>query len=603
MIELAGILILGILAQWLAWRIKVPAILPLIIIGLIVGPVSTFLTPDQTKLIDTDHIFQGHMLFDFVSLAVGIILFEGGLTLKYREVKELGVAIRNIILIGSVITLVGSTWIVHVVLGIEWKIALLFGSLVIVTGPTVIRPILSNVRPNKSISTILKWEGVLIDPLGAFVAILIYEFIISDHGNVTIHALHGFSLTVLSGATIGLGMALLISFLLRKKLIPGYLRNVIILGLAITAFAVSDLLHAESGLLAVTLLGMVLSNDNTTEIKSIIHFKEDVTVILISILFIMLSSRINIEDLQHLGWKSAIIFIFIVFLLRPLSIFVSTIGSNLSLNEKLFISWISPRGIVSAGVASIFTLKLTDPTAHIGDLTSTEIEHAKVLLPLTFLIIVGTVIIQGSTAKMVAKKLGVLKDHPKGIVFIGADEVSRFIASFLHKNSIPVLLTDTSESNLRAAKLLNLPYYEGSLLIDKEFGEADLSQYGQVMSLTSSTEVNLLACKILKHEFGKEKTFRLASTKEAELGDSFAQPKNILFTGLQDFIEITRIIRKEPNINRLPFANIENMQAYLKAHRLSIIPLFVVDSQGNYIPFSGYPLTLKEEFELIYINK
>lgn len=603
MIELAGILILGILAQWLAWRIKVPAILPLIIIGLLVGPVSTYLTPDNTKLINTDHIFQGHLLFDFVSLAVGIILFEGGLTLKYREVKELGKAIRNIILIGSVITLIGSTWIVHVMLGIEWKIALLFGSLVIVTGPTVIRPILSNVRPNKSISTILKWEGVLIDPLGAFVAILIYEFIISDHGNMTIHALHGFSLTVLSGASTGLGMALLISFLLKKNLIPAYLRNVIILGLAITTFAVSDLLHSESGLLAVTLLGMVLSNDNTTEIKSIIHFKEDITVILISILFIMLSSRINVEDLQYLGWKSAVIFAFIVFLLRPISIFISTIGSNLSLNEKLFISWISPRGIVSAGVASIFTLKLTDPTAHIGDLTALEVEHAKILLPLTFLIIVGTVVIQGSTAKFVAKKLGVLKDHPKGIVFIGANEISRFIASFLHQNNIPVLLTDTSDSNLRAAKLLKLPYYEGSLLIDKEFEEADLSQYGQVVSLTSSTEVNLLACKILTNEFGKEKTFRLTSTKEAELGDSFAHPKNILFNGLIDFIELTQIIRKEPTIHRLPFPAIDKMYAYLKAHKKDIIPLFIVDEQQNYIPFSGYQITLKGNFELIYINK
>lgn len=603
MIELAGILILGILAQWLAWRIKVPAILPLIIIGLLVGPVATYLTPDHTKLINTDHIFQGHLLFDFVSLAVGIILFEGGLTLKYREVKKLGSAILKIILIGSLITLAGATWAVHHFMDIEWKIALLFGSLVIVTGPTVIRPILNNVRPNQNISTVLKWEGVLIDPLGAFIAILIYEFIISDHGNITVHALLNFSLTVLSGGSTGLGMALLISFLLKRNLIPAYLRNVIILGLVITAFAISDLLHAESGLLAVTLLGMVLSNDNTTEIKSIIHFKEDITVILISILFIMLSSRINVEDLQHLGWNSIIVFCFIVFILRPVSIFISTINSKLTLKEKLFISWISPRGIVSAGVASIFTLRLTDPTTHIGDLSVAEIEHAKILLPLTFLIIVGTVVIQGSTAKAVAKKLNVLKDHPKGIVFISANEISRFLAEFLHKNKIPVLLTDTSDSNLRATKLLNLPYYEGSLLIDKEFEEADLSEYGQVMCMTSSTEVNILACKILTSEFDKENTFRLTSTKELELGDSFAHAKNILFDGSVDFIELTQIIRTEPEIHRLAFPTFETMKAYLKAHKKDIIPLFIVDQKDNYTPFSDFLLPIKGKFELIYINK
>lgn len=603
MIELAGILILGILAQWLAWRIKVPAILPLIIIGLLVGPVATYLTPDHTKLINTDHIFQGHLLFDFVSLAVGIILFEGGLTLKYREVKKLGSAILKIILIGSLITLVGATWAVHHFMDIEWKIALLFGSLVIVTGPTVIRPILNNVRPNQNISTVLKWEGVLIDPLGAFIAILIYEFIISDHGNVTVHALLNFSLTVLSGGSIGLGMALLISFLLKRNLIPAYLRNVIILGLVITAFAISDLLHAESGLLAVTLLGMVLSNDNTTEIKSIIHFKEDITVILISILFIMLSSRINVDDLQHLGGNSIIVFCFIVFILRPVSIFISTINSKLTLKEKLFISWISPRGIVSAGVASIFTLRLTDPTTHIGDLTTLEIEHAKILLPLTFLIIVGTVVIQGSTAKAVAKKLGVLKNHPKGIVFISANEISRFLAEFLHKNKIPVLLTDTSDSNLRATKLLKLPYYEGSLLIDKEFEEADLSEYGQVMCMTSSTEVNILACKILTAEFEKENTFRLTSTKEMELGDSFAHAKNILFDNSVDFIELTQLIRTNPEIHRLAFPTFETMQAYLKAHKNKIVPLFIIDEKDNFTPFNGSLLSIKGKFELIYINK
>ncbi|MCP4521996.1 MAG: sodium:proton antiporter [Cytophagales bacterium] len=602
MIELAGILILGVLAQWLAWKIKTPAILPLIVIGLLVGPIATYFTADGSKLINTDHIFQGHLLFDFVSLAVGIILFEGGLSLKYKEVKELGVAIRNIILIGSIITLVGATCAVHYLMDIEWKIALLFGSLVIVTGPTVIRPILSNVRPNHKISTILKWEGVLIDPLGAFIAILLYEFIISDHGNITMHALHGFSLTVLSGGATGLGMALLISFLMKRELIPAYLRNVIILGLAIVSFAVSDLLHPESGLLAVTLLGMILSNNKSTEMKSIIHFKEDITVILISVLFIMLSSRINVSDLQHLGVESLVVFAVVVFVLRPLSIFVSTIKSNLTLKEKLFISWISPRGIVSAGVASIFTLRLTDPTANIGGLTLIEIEHANTLLPLTFLIIVGTVVIQGATAKAVAKKLGVLKNHPQGVAFVGANEVARFLAGYLHKQGVPVLLTDTDERLLKEAKFQQIPHYEGSLLIDSDLEDADLTEYGQVISVNISEEVNLLACKILAPEFGKENTYRLASTKEKEWGSNLTLSPNIVFRGRVDFVELTQIIRTEPEIKRMKFDNKEKLTSYLKDNKTKVVPLFLVDNKGNYSLYSSAHPSF-EDFELVYINK
>ncbi len=289
MIELAGLLVLGFFAQWLSWRIKVPAILPLIIIGLLVGPISTLFTGDEgylvstgPKLIDGDSIFQGQVLFDVVSLAVGLILFEGGLTLKLSEVKVLGKAVRNIIVIGSAVTMAGGTVAAMLIMDFTVQTSLLFGSLIIVTGPTVIGPILRNVKPNFNITTVLKWEGILIDPVGALIAILTYEFIISGTAGAQIGwiALKTFAITIAVGIAIGWAVAWLGNILINKELIPKYLQNIVILGLVITAFALSNSIQHESGLLAVTIMGMALVNMKTSNLKEIITFNEDLVIIL-----------------------------------------------------------------------------------------------------------------------------------------------------------------------------------------------------------------------------------------------------------------------------------------------------------------------------------
>ena len=208
MVELAGILVLGILAQWFAWKVKLPAILPLIILGLLVGPFSTFILPNGIKLIDTDAIFKGEVLFDFLSLSVGVILFEGGLSLKIKDLKGTGSTVFSLVIVGTIVTLLGATIACYYIMGLTFKMSLLFGSLVIVTGPTVIKPILRNVRANHKISTLLNWEGVLIDPVGALVALLAYEFIVffNSSTDVTSFAIKEIFLTVLSGSAVGLSL-------------------------------------------------------------------------------------------------------------------------------------------------------------------------------------------------------------------------------------------------------------------------------------------------------------------------------------------------------------------------------------------------------------
>ena len=295
MTELAGIIILGIIAQWLAWKIRIPAILPLIIIGLLVGPISTLWTEDGSKLLEPIYnkahngIFPDKYLFSFVSLAIGIILFEGGLTLKRREIVGVGPVILKLITIGSITTFIGAGLATHFIMGLSWQISFLFAALIIVTGPTVIAPILQNVPLSRNIATVLKWEGILIDPIGALAAVLVFEFIRSAEGGVTFtsHALLSFTKIIFIGLALGASAAYVLYQLIKRELIPHYLLNVFILAAVLGVFVFSDAMEHESGLLSVVVMGMVLGNLNVPRLKEILYFKESISVLLISILFIL----------------------------------------------------------------------------------------------------------------------------------------------------------------------------------------------------------------------------------------------------------------------------------------------------------------------------
>lgn len=281
MVELAGIIILGILAQWLAWSIRLPAILPLIIIGLLVGPLSTYFTEDGQKLLEPIYdektgsgLFPGEYLFYFVSLAIGIILFEGGLTLKRREIQGVGPAILKLITIGSLITFIGAGFAAHFIMGLSWPISFQFAALIIVTGPTVIAPILQNVPLNRNVSTVLKWEGILIDPLGALVAVLVFEFIRTSDGGAafTSHAFITFFQIILIGLALGGVAAYSLYWLIKTDAIPRFLLNVFTLAFVLSVFVASDLLAKESGLLSVVVMGMILGNLDIPLIKEILNF-------------------------------------------------------------------------------------------------------------------------------------------------------------------------------------------------------------------------------------------------------------------------------------------------------------------------------------------
>ncbi len=333
MLELASIIILGILAQWVAWRIRLPAILPLILMGLLVGPISILITPEYGgKWIEPMYnpttgrgVFAGQSLFYFISLAIGVILFEGGLTLKRKEIRGVGPVILKLITVGSIVTFIGAGLAAHFVMKLDWQISFLFAALIIVTGPTVIAPILQNIPLNRNISTVLKWEGILIDPIGALVAVLVFEFISSSSGHAepfTAMALKHFFQVVLISLALGSISAYSLYQLIKLDWVPHYLLNVFTLAYVLTIFVFSDLLAAESGILTVVVMGMVLGNLDVPKLKDILSFKESLSVLLISMLFILLAANINLEELELLlDWRCLVLFGIVILVLRPLGVF------------------------------------------------------------------------------------------------------------------------------------------------------------------------------------------------------------------------------------------------------------------------------------------
>jgi len=602
MIELAGIIILGIVAQWFAWKFKIPAILPLLLIGLLVGPIAAeFLSEDGTKWIEpvwngSKGLFPGDGLYYFVSLAISIILFEGGLTLKRNEIKNVGPVITKLITLGSAITFFGAGVVAHYIFDLGWELSFLFSGLIIVTGPTVITPILRNIPLKKDISTVLKWEGILIDPIGALVAVLVFEFIsVGGGGGFTKTALIEFGKILLFGTTFGFTFAHALAFSINKKMIPHYLLNVVSLSAVLLVFVLSEMFAHESGLLAVVVMGMVLGNGKLANLKELLYFKESLSVLLISILFILLSANINIEDLLLLyTWKTAAIFIIVVFIIRPLAVFASTRNSNLKLNEKLFISWVGPRGIVAAGIASLFGSKLIKQ----------GVEGAEYITPLVFMIVLGTVLLNATTARLFAKMVGVFLKKSDAILFVGASNSARLIAKFLKEKGKRVILIDSNKNFIQEAINSDLEAFKVDVYDDELANNIELNDVGYLIALTGSDAVNMHALNNFSMKFGEQGSYKLASSKE--IIESSSKERESFFTPNDDYINLSEAYRENPKINELQISNqkdYESILALLSKEEKSI-PLFVETEEGIYLlPEFEKNNTSKENLKLYYLGK
>ena len=498
---IAGIGLLTAIAQWTAWWVKLPAILFLLLFGILAGPVLNWLKPDE---------LFGDLLFPIVSLSVAVILFEGSLTLRMSELKTVGSTVRNLVTIGAAITWGITSFLVYKLIGFDYKLAILFGAVVVVTGPTVIVPMLRTVRPNKRISDILRWEGIVIDPLGALLAVLAFNFYISSQsGHVWETIFQIFFFMVIAGLSFGTAAGFGLGLLLKHRLIPEYLRSPMTLLLVFVVFALSELIAHESGLLAVTIFGIVLANQKDLDVSDILDFKESLSIVLIGGLFVILAARLDLQALVTIGYEALLLLAGVMFIARPISVFVSSIGSGLSIQEKLLLSWIGPRGIVCAAVAAAFAIRLVDIGA----------EGADMFVPLAFSIIIGTVLIQGISAKYVAHWLGVRDPAPSGFLIIGGGRVGRLMAKALHDQDIRVLIADTDWENISQARMDGLETYYGNPVSEHADRFMDLGGIGKLICISGRSNFDVIASLHFKEIFGAQNAYELPMKLDSDAKD------------------------------------------------------------------------------------
>jgi NhaP-type Na+/H+ or K+/H+ antiporter/mannitol/fructose-specific phosphotransferase system IIA component (Ntr-type) len=477
----------GIFLIALSHRWKVPAIVPLLLGGIVLGPEVLGIVQPASL---------GEILPVFVSLAVGIILFEGGLTLDLEGYRSASKVIRRLLTVGVLTTWLVTAAAVTLVFGTSLPFGLLAASFVIVTGPTVIAPLLKRIKVTVKLHSILHWEGVLIDAIGVFIAILCFEYLLDKSiGN----ALSMFALRIAVGGGLGVAGGLGAYHLIRRRIIPGDLLNDFALAAAVFVFGVSELVVSESGLLAVTVAGLVLGAHKPADLKQLRQFKAEITDLLIGMLFILLAARLRFEQFADYGLRGLLMVLIVLFVVRPLNIAVSTFGLGLELRERLFLSWVAPRGIVAASMASLFTLHLQER----------GVPDAALVETFTYSIIIATVLLQGFTAGPLARRLGLSRPEPTGWLIVGAHRFGQQLAHFLSASAaLPVVLVDSNPRAVAEARRNGLQAILADAR-DLELDERDeIQQVGNLLALTDNEELNVLLCHRWSSELGRGHVFR-----------------------------------------------------------------------------------------------
>ncbi|MFA7438140.1 cation:proton antiporter [Castellaniella sp.] len=570
---LAGIGVLAMAAQWLAWRARVPAILLLLLAGIAVGPVAGWLDPDA---------LFGDLLFPLVSLSVAVILFEGSLTLQFHQLRGLRRVVRRLVGAGTLISWAVAAWAVHFFLDFPVDLAILFGAITVVTGPTVIAPLLRTVRPVAPVAHALRWEGILIDPIGALLAVLAYDLVVAlrmtqDWG----FALWDFGTTLAVGLVLGVLAGWLLGILLRKGWVPDALLNLTVLACVFAAFSVSNLLQHESGLLTVTIMGIWLANRPGIPLDDILEFKETLSQILLSAVFILLAARVAPERLIELGWPALGVLAVMLWVGRPLKVAFSTWGSPLNWRERALLAWIAPRGIVAAAVSALFALRLEVISVPYGDR----------LLPMTFLLIIVTVIWQSLTARPMARLLKVAEPDRVGFLIAGANPVARAIGLALHEHGVPVRLCDSDWYSLSKARMLGLPTYYGTPVSEHARYNLDTTGLGRLLALGASNHGNQLIAARGRDEYGKKRVFSLPDSRGPDLADKHVLTPEYrgrtLFAPDLGYWTLMAHLAAGAQIKATRLSEAFDFEQYCKGSETGAIrPLFAIDPKGYVRPFT-----------------
>jgi NhaP-type Na+/H+ or K+/H+ antiporter len=606
LLDITTVVVLGIGAQWLAWRVRLPSILLLLLGGFLAGPVLGILDPQA---------LQGDWVFAFVSVSIGIILFEGGLSLRLSELQAVGSAVRNLITVGVLVTWAGAAVAAYYFLDFNISLSVLTGAILTVTGPTVVVPLLRHVRPKGRVSTVAKWEGITIDPVGAILAVLVLETLLllnepasAQHMQAGLTAaaeevVRGLLLEIVVALGVGVAGFFALVGILSRRLVPDFLRNPVTLMIVVAAFVVSNELQHESGLLTTTLMGIALANQPYASVQRIVEFKENLQVLLIGSLFIILSARLEMSALQYIDWRTLAFLGILIILVRPAAVFLSSLGTKLEWEEKIFLSWLAPRGIVAAAVASLFAFQLRDVYP----------QQIDALVPIVFLVIVGTVAVYGLTAAPLARWLDLAEPNPKGVLFVGASDWVRTVARFVQDLGHRVLLVDSNAEHVRKATEEGLPAHRGNALSESILDEIDLSGIGRLLITIPNDEVGSLTALHFSEVFETTDIYQLGAQQESRSPTAGEMPRHLRgrplfgehtsFPLLEDHVErgdelkVFRVSADFPSDERKEFYTYDDLQEQYE--NLSIIPLFVLRGDDLIIVSEMSQFSLRTEDRLI----
>ncbi|GGY43377.1 cation:proton antiporter [Parvularcula lutaonensis] len=488
----------GIGAQWLAWRLNLPAIVLMAIAGIILGPVMGVLKPEE---------ILGDVYSPLISIAVGIILFEGGLQLRFDELREVGKGVRRLVVPGVFLAWIFGYLAAHKIAGLSAPTALLFSGIMVVTGPTVIMPLLRQAKLSSRPATLLRWEGIVNDPIGALLAVFVFEVLhLTDPAagglspfQVTGSLLLGSVLSTVLGIVLGLFIAR--SF--RNGWVPEFLKTPVLLSTVLVCFALANALQEEGGLLAVTAMGVTIANAKLPSINQLRQFKENIAVMFVSGVFVMLTANLTPEILFSLTWSDALYVIAMLFIVRPASVILSLIGTPITWKERLLIGWIAPRGIVAVAVSGLFAAKMVE----LGYMDGQK------MVPLAFAMVFATVVAHGFTIGPLAKRMGLAHTGRPGVLIVGGSAWSAALGEKLRELDVPVLIADSSYRALRPARNRGLDTFYGEILSEVSDHHIEFGRYNTLLAVGPNESHNALVCTDLAHEMDRSRTFQLSSPK------------------------------------------------------------------------------------------
>ena len=490
--------VLGIGAQWIAWRTGWPAIALMLAAGVIAGPITGLIIPEHTF---------GDLLEPMISVAVALILFEGGLSLNFRELRKTEGAVTRLMAIGIPLGWVLGALACYYVAGLVWPVAILFAGILVVTGPTVVIPLLRQSNIAARPRAILKWEAIVNDPFGALCAVITYEYLrrVDEGGTLLSVVIALLGAAVVSGL-IGYGMARAIAWAFPRGHVPEYLKAPVLLVAVIGTFVLSNLVQQETGLLAVTVMGIAIANMRLDSLRDIHPFKENVTVLLISGVFVLLSASLDFEVLRLFEWRFAAFLFALLFLVRPATVLIALAFSKLPWNERLLIAWIAPRGVVAVAVSGLFALRL-DQLGY---------GNGNILVTLSFAVVVATIIAHGFSIRHVARWLKVTGATQKGLLVVGSTPWSISLARQIQSLGLPVMIADTSWQRLSAARQAGIETYHGEILAETTDERLDLTQFQVLAATTENEAYNALVCSEFAHDIGRDSVYQLGGTGDDE---------------------------------------------------------------------------------------